>query len=76
MPSPFPWSPVIRECSRKKTPIEKKKYNDSKNKPSLYPLAWKQLLKGVLCLQLSLNYKTLLNISGKSLKSTNEGVHL
>ena len=25
MPSPFPCSPVIRECSWKKTPIKKKK---------------------------------------------------
>ena len=27
MPSPFPCSPVIRECSWKKTQIEKKKHN-------------------------------------------------
>ena len=32
MPSPFPCSPVIRECSWKKTQIEKKKKKKKRNK--------------------------------------------
>ena len=31
MPSPFPWSPVIRECSCKKTQIEKKIISEAVN---------------------------------------------